>query len=109
MGLEERRLAAEIAGLRREVRAASTTQQLGYSSIENGGRILVKDADGREVMDIGRNPDGSYGATPRIGPTRPSLRLLSWFLHLPVSRLGGRAPTWTVSSRLMTSRVLRCI
>ena len=71
MGLEERRLAAEIAGLRREVRAASTTQQLGYSSIENGGRILVKDADGREVMDIGRNPDGSYGATPRIGPTPP--------------------------------------
>lgn len=71
MGLEERRLAAEIAGLRREVRASSTTQQLGYSSIENGGRILVKDAQGREVMDIGRNPDGSYGATPRIGPTPP--------------------------------------
>lgn len=71
MGLEERRLAAEIAGLRREVRASSTTQQLGYSSIENGGRILVKDAGGREVMDIGRNPDGSYGATPRIGPTPP--------------------------------------
>lgn len=71
MGLEERRLAAEIAGLRREVRASSTTQQLGYSSIENGGRIVVKDAQGREVMDIGRNPDGSYGATPRIGPTPP--------------------------------------
>lgn len=71
MGLEERRLAAEIAGLRREVRASSTTQQLGYSSIENGGRIVMKDAQGREVMDIGRNPDGSYGATPRIGPTPP--------------------------------------
>lgn len=71
MSLEVRRLAAEIAGLRKEVRAATTTQQLGYSSIENGGRILIKDSAGREVMDIGGNPDGSFGATPRIGPTPP--------------------------------------
>ena len=69
--LEERRLAAEIVGLRKELRASTTTQQLAYSSIENGGRILVRDVDGREMMTIGRNPDGSYGSTPRNGPTPP--------------------------------------
>ena len=71
MGFEQRRLAKEIIGLKREVRASATTMQLAYSSIENGGKIVVRDSDGREVMDIGGNPDGSYGATPRIGPTPP--------------------------------------
>lgn len=68
---EERRLAADIAKIRREVRSATTSTQLGSSSINNGGKLLIVDRDGREVMDIGANPDGSFGATPRIGPVPP--------------------------------------
>lgn len=71
--VEERRLAAQIAGLRREVRAATTTTQLGYSSVDNGGAILFTDADGRPALEVGRSTtDGSYGAVVRTGTTPPT-------------------------------------
>ena len=67
---ETRALAREIAGLRREVRS-STTQQLRTSSIDNG-KLIVKDTNGNEVMHIGDQWDGSYGAVPLTGPTPPT-------------------------------------
>ena len=67
-----RRLAAEIAGIKQEMRGASTTQQLAYSSIQDGGQIKVFDSNGKETMTIGASPDGSYGSNVRIGPTPPT-------------------------------------
>lgn len=72
MSTEMRRLAAEIAGIKNEVRAASTTQQLANSSVADGGNIIVYDSQGREVMTIGGSPDGSYGSNVRIGPVPPT-------------------------------------
>ena len=57
--MEMRRLAAEIAGIKQEMRGASTTQQLAYSSIQDGGQIKVFDSNGKETMTIGASPDGS--------------------------------------------------
>lgn len=72
MSMELRRLAGEIAGLRREVRAGTTTRQLAYSSIEDGGRLRINDSAGREVMTVGGSPDGSFGSNVRVGPTPPT-------------------------------------
>lgn len=72
-----RRLAKEIAGVRSEVRQLASTQQLGSSSIENGGQLVVRtgsesDGDLQDVATIGGQSDGSYGVVIHTGPKPPT-------------------------------------
>lgn len=66
------RLAATITRLDRQVRALSTTPQLAYSSIEDGGSIDSNHDDGRTMAQYGGQFDGSFGAMALIGPTPPT-------------------------------------
>lgn len=64
---EVRRLAAELEGLRRQVRALSSAPRLARSSIEDGA-VEEYDADGTLVSRIGRQPDSSHGVYVLDGP-----------------------------------------
>lgn len=69
---ELRALGRELAGLRKRIDSATTTQQLGTSSIENGGALVVKDPAGNEVLQVGGQWDGSFTASPLTGPKPPT-------------------------------------
>lgn len=78
-----RRLAQEIADLRRQVdrlTRASRTTQLGNSSIENG-TLVARDAFGNIRSTYGRQPDGTFGLGAANGqaPSRPNTLTMTPF------------------------------
>lgn len=72
MSSSVQQLAATITGLQKQVRAISTTPQLAYSSIEDGGSIDSNHDDGRTMAQFGGQFDGSFMGASLVGPTPPT-------------------------------------
>lgn len=83
------RLAAQITRLERNVRALSTTPQLAYSSIEDGGSVNANNADGTTMAQYGGAFDGSFGAMSLNGPTPPTPSV-----PIVAAAVGGLSVRW---------------
>lgn len=67
-----RRLAGEIAGLKRDVLHLQTAPRAGQTSIEYGGAITVVDPEtGAATARLGTQTDDTYGAVTLDGPIPP--------------------------------------
>ncbi|GAB3192185.1 hypothetical protein [Nesterenkonia suensis] len=70
-----RRLSAEIADLRKQVKTLQSVSMLTHASIDDGA-LRVRDREGRIKQVIGKQPDGSFGdevveSGPQPQPTAP--------------------------------------
>ena len=66
-----RRLARQLVDVTRRLKHLETVPQLAHSSLDDHG-LPVYDADGNLALTVGKQPDGTWGAKPVVGPVPPA-------------------------------------
>ena len=66
-----RELAKQLADLKRQMTALSTSNRLSHSALEPTGRIVQYDEDGVPLAVVGAQDDGTFGAVTYYGPPPP--------------------------------------
>lgn len=95
-------MAAELARMRREIdtlKADARSPRLGASSLDGGQSIPITDTDGRVVVVMGRQSDGTYvggyPVTPQPAPEVPKApTVVAGFGTLKIASHGSVDPPW---------------
>ena len=66
-----RELARQLADLKRQMTALSTSNRLSHSALEPTGRIVQYDEDGVPLAVVGAQDDGTFGTVTYYGPPPP--------------------------------------
>lgn len=77
---QTRKLARQLVRMDERLKYLETVPQLAHSSIDDAS-LPVYDSDGNLVSQLGKQPDGTWGAPPLAGPIPPT--------PIGVSAIGG--------------------